>query len=205
MLACRIFESLRAVSKRTIVRENETVRVINLELPGLKLIQPTVFGDERGFFLETYSAPRYRDAGITVEFEQDNHSRSVKGTLRGLHYQSSPGQAKLVRVSLGRIWDVAVDIRPDSSTFGQWQAVELDDQKREQLFVPVGFAHGFCVLSDFAEVQYKVSSPYDPKTECGLDYADPDLNVRWPVTSPLLSARDQQGESFANFRARVQR
>ena len=180
------------------------MRVIDLELAGLKLVQPAVFGDERGFFLETYSAPRYKEAGIDVVFEQDNHSRSVKGTLRGLHYQSSPGQAKLVRVSVGRIWDVAVDIRPESSTFGRWYAVELDDEKREQLFVPVGFAHGFCVLSDFAEVQYKVSSPYDAKTECGLSYADPELNVAWPVTSPLLSARDQQAESFASFRARVQ-
>ena len=180
------------------------MRVIDLELAGLKLIQPVVFGDERGFFLETYNALRYKDVGIDATFEQDNHSRSVKGTLRGLHYQSSPGQAKLVRVSFGRIWDVAVDIRPESSTFGRWHAVELDAEKNEQLYVPVGFAHGFCVLSEFAEVQYKVSSPYDAKTECGLSYADPDLNVSWPVTSPLLSARDQQAESFASFRARVQ-
>jgi dTDP-4-dehydrorhamnose 3,5-epimerase len=179
------------------------VRVVDLDLSGLKLVQPEVFGDERGFFQETYNAPRYAAAGIAVGFVQDNHSRSVKGTLRGLHYQSSPGQAKLMRVSLGRIWDVAVDIRPDSKTFGQWRAVELDDQKREQLFVPVGFAHGFCVLSDFAEVQYKVSSPYDAKTECGLNYADPELNVAWPIAEPLLSARDKSGESFASYRARV--
>lgn len=181
------------------------MQVIDLELSGLKLIRPTVFGDERGFFLETYSAPRYAAAGIQVTFVQDNHSRSVKGTLRGLHYQSQPGQAKLVRVSRGRIWDVAVDIRPESPTFGRWHAVELDDQKNEQLFVPVGFAHGFCVLSDFAEVQYKVSSPYDAKTELALDYADPDLKVAWPISSPLLSARDQTAESFASFRARAPR
>jgi dTDP-4-dehydrorhamnose 3,5-epimerase len=110
-----------------------------------------------------------------------------------------------VRVSRGRIWDVAVDIRPESPTFGRWHAVELDDQKNEQLFVPVGFAHGFCVLSDFAEVQYKVSSPYDAKTELALDYADPDLKVAWPISSPLLSARDQTAESFASFRARAPR
>ena len=181
------------------------MQVIDLELSGLKLIRPTVFGDERGFFLETYSAPRYAAAGIQVTFVPDNHSRSVKGTLRGLHYQSQPGQAKLVRVSRGRIWDVAVDIRPESPTFGRWHAVELDDQKNEQLFVPVGFAHGFCVLSDFAEVQYKVSSPYDAKTELALDYADPDLKVAWPISSPLLSARDQTAESFASFRARAPR
>ena len=179
------------------------MQVIDLELSGLKLIRPQVFGDERGFFLETYSAPRYRDAGIDVSFVQDNHSRSIKGTLRGLHYQSSPGQAKLMRVSLGRIWDVAVDIRPESKTFGRWHALELDDEKREQLFIPVGFAHGFCVLSDVAEVQYKVSTPYDGKTECGLSYADPDLKVAWPVSAPLLSARDTSAESFASFRARV--
>ncbi len=179
------------------------MKVIDLELSGLKLIQPTVFADQRGFFLETYSEPRYRAAGIEVGFQQDNHSRSAKGTLRGLHYQSKPGQAKLVRVATGRIWDVAVDIRPDSSTFGRWHALELNDTERQQLFVPVGFAHGFCVLSDFAEVQYKVSTPYDPATECGIAYSDPDLNVQWPVASPILSARDQQAESFASYRARV--
>jgi dTDP-4-dehydrorhamnose 3,5-epimerase len=179
------------------------VKVLELELPGLKLIQPAVFGDERGFFLETYSAGRYAAAGIDVTFVQDNHSRSVHGTLRGLHYQSQPGQAKLVRVVVGRIFDVAVDIRPGSPTFGRWLGVELDADKHEQLFVPVGFAHGFCVLSDVAEVVYKVSSPYDGKTECSIDYADPDLAVAWPVPKPLLSARDQQAESFAAFRARV--
>lgn len=179
------------------------MRVIDLELEGLKLIQPQVFGDARGFFLEAYNAPRYAEAGIGVVFMQDNHSLSVKGTLRGLHYQSSPGQAKLMRVSRGRIWDVAVDIRPGSKSFGRWQAMELDDEKHEQLFIPNGFAHGFCVLSDVAEVQYKVSTPYDAQTECALSYADPDLKVAWPVSSPLLSARDLKAESFASYRARV--
>lgn len=200
-------EPLRAIYASR-PRRNEylglnSVKVIDLELAGLKLIQPTVFADDRGFFLETYSWPRYRAAGIDVSWEQDNHSRSVKGTLRGLHYQSHPGQAKLVRVSLGRIWDVVVDIRPESSSFGHAHGLVLDDQKREQLFVPVGFAHGFCVLSDFAEVQYKVSTPYDATSECSLNFADPELMIDWPVTSPLLSARDQQAESFASFRARV--
>jgi dTDP-4-dehydrorhamnose 3,5-epimerase len=179
------------------------LQVIDLELNGLKLVRPQLFGDERGFFLETYSAPRYHAAGIDALFVQDNHSLSVKGTLRGLHYQSSPGQAKLMRVSRGRIWDVAVDIRPESKTFGRWQAMELDDEKREQLFIPVGFAHGFCVLSDVAEVQYKVSTPYDAKTECAISYADPELNVAWPIDNPVLSARDLQAESFADFRARA--
>jgi dTDP-4-dehydrorhamnose 3,5-epimerase len=179
------------------------MKVFDLPLAGLKLIQPAVFSDNRGFLLESYNEPRYRAAGVDVRFQQDNHSRSAKGTLRGLHYQSTPGQAKLVRVAAGKIWDVAVDIRPDSSTFGRWHGVELDDQLHQQLFLPVGFAHGFCVLSEFADVQYKVSSPYDAATECGLDYADPELNVAWPVESPVLSARDQRTESFASFRARV--
>jgi dTDP-4-dehydrorhamnose 3,5-epimerase len=181
------------------------VQIIDLDLEGLKLIRPAVFGDARGFFQETYNLARYAEAGIRETFVQDNHSRSVKGTLRGLHYQSQPGQAKLVRVTLGRVWDVAVDIRPASKTFGQWHGVELDAEKKEQLFVPVGFAHGFCVLSDFAEVQYKCSALYDAQTECTIDYADPQLAVPWPVEQPLLSARDQHAESFADFRTRVQR
>jgi dTDP-4-dehydrorhamnose 3,5-epimerase len=179
------------------------VEVIELKLEGLKLIRPKVFGDDRGFFQETYSASRYAAAGIDVTFVQDNHSRSLKGTLRGLHYQSSPGQAKLVRVVVGKIWDVAVDIRPTSKTFGQWVGAEIDAERREQIFIPVGFAHGFCVLTDAAEVEYKVSTPYDASTECGLDYADPDLAIPWPIARPLLSARDQKAESFATLRARL--
>ncbi len=181
------------------------MEVLDLELAGLKLIRPPIFGDSRGFFLESYNQERYRAAGIEPPFVQDNHSRSAKGTLRGLHYQSTPGQAKLIRVTLGRIWDVVVDIRPESKTFGKWSAIELDDEKRAQLFVPVGFAHGFCALSETADVQYKVSALYDAKTECTIDYADPELALPWPVKEPLLSARDRQGESFAAFRARVGR
>ena len=180
------------------------MQALDCKLAGIKLIRPQRFGDERGFFLETYNAPEYAAAGIDVTFLQDNHSRSTHGTLRGLHYQSEPGQAKLVRVTRGRIWDVAVDIRPDSKTFGQWEAMELDDQALEQLFIPVGFAHGFCVLTDFAEVQYKVSAPYDPATECAISYADAELGIPWPIAKPLLSARDRQAEPFAAFRARVQ-
>jgi dTDP-4-dehydrorhamnose 3,5-epimerase len=179
------------------------MNVIDLELDGLRLIFPDALVDPRGFFLETYSEPRYRAAGIDVHFQQDNHSRSIKGTIRGLHYQSEPGQAKLVRVTSGCIWDVAVDIRPESPTVGRWQGVELCDRELQQLFVPVGFAHGFCVLSAFAEVQYKVSAPYDARTERSISYADPDLNIAWPVASPLLSLRDQHAESFASYRARV--
>lgn len=181
------------------------MEVINLKLAGLKLIRPQVFGDARGFFVETYSAARYAAAGIDVTFVQDNHSRSVQGTLRGLHYQSRPGQAKLIRVIHGRIWDAVVDIRPGSPTFGQWHGTELDSETKEQLFIPVGFAHGFCVLSDAAEVEYKVSAPYDPQTECSVNYADPDLGVPWPIKQPILSARDKVAESFAALRARLGR
>lgn len=179
------------------------MKVLDLPLPGLKLVQPDVYRDDRGFFLETWSAPRYAAAGIDCAFTQDNHSRSVRGTLRGLHYQSRPGQAKLLRVAVGRIFDVAVDIRPGSPSFGRWHAVYLDAERHEQLFVPVGFAHGFCVISDVAEVLYKVSTPYDAQTESTIAWDDPEIAVAWPVTDPILSARDRAGEPLASYRARV--
>ncbi|HET9957656.1 MAG TPA: dTDP-4-dehydrorhamnose 3,5-epimerase [Polyangiaceae bacterium] len=175
----------------------------DLRLSGLKLIRPQVFRDERGFFVETYHAQRYRDANIGVEFVQDNYSRSARGTLRGLHYQSSPGQAKLVRVTAGRIYDVVVDIRPHSPTFGQWEGLHLDSEEHLQLFIPVGFAHGFCAVSEVADVQYKVSNFYSGATECGLRYDDPDIGVVWPISDPVLSERDRNAESFREFRARA--
>lgn len=179
------------------------MEVTELPLSGLKLIRPHVFRDARGFFVETYSEPRYREVGIDVRFVQDNHSRSARGTLRGLHYQSAPGQAKLIRVTHGRIFDVAVDIRPDSPTFGKWFGEYLDAEEHLQLFIPVGFAHGFCVVSDAAEVTYKVSTVYDATTEVGLSWNDPDIGVEWPVKEPLLSARDRSAESFREFAQRL--
>jgi len=179
------------------------VETFDLPLAGLTLVKPRVIGDTRGFFIETYSQTRYREAGIECTFVQDNHSRSKRGTLRGLHYQSSPGQAKLIRVASGSIFDVAVDIRPGSPTFGQWYGATLDDVEHAQLFVPVGFAHGFCVTSDVADVVYKVSSLYDASTEADLRWNDPDIGVNWPVAEPLLSARDQQAESFADLAKRL--
>jgi len=167
------------------------VKVEALPLAGLVAITPRVLADGRGFFLETYREDAYRDAGIADRFVQDNHSRSVRNTLRGLHFQRSPGQAKLVRVVSGRIWDVAVDIRPGSPTFGRWHGIELDAAEHRQLFVPVGFAHGFCVLSEVADVLYKVSSPYDPATEAGFAWDDPEVGIAWPITDPVLSARDR--------------
>jgi dTDP-4-dehydrorhamnose 3,5-epimerase len=181
------------------------VRVVSLHLPDLLLVTPRVLRDHRGFFLETYQQERYVAAGISATFVQDNHARSTAGTLRGLHYQSTPGQAKLVRAAVGRIFDVAVDLRPDSPTFGRWAGVELDAESHEQLYVPLGFAHGYCVLSDVADVEYKVTSFYDPATEGSIRWDDPDLGIPWPVSRPTLSPRDEQAESFATFRARVRR
>jgi dTDP-4-dehydrorhamnose 3,5-epimerase len=177
----------------------------DLSLSGLKLVRPRVFGDQRGFFLETFQAERYRAAGITCDFVQDSHSRSAFGVLRGLHYQDRPGQAKLVRVASGRIFDVAVDIRADSPTFGRWQGVFLDSETHHQLFIPVGFAHGFCVLSEMADVTYKVSQPYDAASERTLAWDDRDVGIAWPVNEPVLSERDRNGESLADFAARVGR
>jgi dTDP-4-dehydrorhamnose 3,5-epimerase len=161
------------------------------KLDGVVLVEPQVHGDERGFFVETYSKDAWTGLGVDVEFVQHNHSRSSHGTLRGLHFQTSPGQAKLLRCARGAILDVAVDLRKDSPTYGQWEGHVLDDEKHHQLFVPIGFAHGFVVLSDVADVAYLVSSLYDPATEAGIAWDDPDVGVDWQVAEPLLSGRDQ--------------
>ena len=155
------------------------------------VIEPRVHHDERGFFLEVFRADALAALGIHDEFVQDNQSRSVFGTIRGLHFQRAPGQAKLIRVAAGRSLDVAVDVRMASPTYRQHVAVELDDQHHRQLFVPVGFAHGFCVLSPTADVAYRVSTYYRPDLERGIAWNDPDLAVRWPVHAPILSPRDQ--------------
>ena len=179
------------------------MRVTELSLSGLKLIQPDVFRDKRGFLLESYNEKRYEASSISSRFVQDNHSCSVKNTLRGIHYQSLPGQDKLVRVVRGSVFDVAVDLRPRSATFGKWQGVLLDAEQHLQLFIPRGFGHGFCVVSDQAEVLYKLSSFYDPQTEHTLKWDDPDLAIEWPVTDPIVSERDSGGESFAELRRRA--
>jgi dTDP-4-dehydrorhamnose 3,5-epimerase len=171
------------------------MEVFDLRLGGLKLIKPKVFRDERGFFLEAFEHERYQQLGIGA-FVQDNHSLSKKDSLRGMHFQSSPGQAKLVRTAVGRIYDVAVDMRPQSPTFGEWEAVILDDISHHQLYLPVGFAHGFCVLSDEAHVMYKVSSPYHPATEKGFRWDDPSIKIQWPVENPIVSERDREAPFF---------
>jgi dTDP-4-dehydrorhamnose 3,5-epimerase len=164
---------------------------LETRIEGLVLVGPTVFPDSRGFFLETYRRNDYRALGIDAEFVQDNHSRSQKGAIRAFHFQLEPGQAKLVRAARGTVYDVAIDLRRDSPTYRQHEAVELSDSNHRQLFVPVGFAHGFCVTSDVADVTYKVSSYYDAAHERGIAFDDPDLGVEWPVDDPLVSARDR--------------
>jgi len=155
------------------------------------VIEPKVFGDNRGFFLETFSKQRYQeDAGITLEFVQDNHSRSKQGVVRGLHFQKTKPQGKLVRVVRGAVFDVAVDIRPKSDTFGQWISLELSEQNKKQLWVPPGFAHGFTALSDDTELEYKCTAYYDPEDEGSILWSDPELNIPWPIKNPTLSAKD---------------
>lgn len=167
------------------------MRSLPTVLSGVRLLEPEVVADPRGFFVETFSRRRYLEAGIPDDFVQDNQSRSVGRTVRGLHYQRSPGQAKLVRTARGRIWDVVVDLRRSSSTFGQHEAFELDDVSHRQLYVPIGFAHGFCALSDMADVTYRVSSYYDAAAEGGIAWDDPELAIPWPLERPVLSARDR--------------
>lgn len=166
------------------------MRVDETGLSGLLLIEPRCFQDERGFFLETFHLERYGAVGIVHGFVQDNHSRSRQGVLRGLHFQIKRPHAQIVTVIRGRIFDVAVDLRPDSATFGRWQGVELSDEGPRQLYMAPGFAHGFCVLSDFADVHCKVSQLYDEADEGGLVRNDADVGICWPIVGPIVSQRD---------------
>ncbi len=159
-------------------------------LPEVLLIEPRVFRDERGFFLESYNARTYAEAGLPAQFVQDNHSRSQRGTLRGLHAQARQPQGKLVRVINGEVFDVAVDVRRSSPRFGHWVGVTLSAANFRQLYVPPGFAHGFCVLSDVAEFEYKCTDYYHPQSEIAIAWDDPAIGVKWPLDAPLLSARD---------------
>jgi dTDP-4-dehydrorhamnose 3,5-epimerase len=171
-------------------------------LAGLYVLEPRVFGDERGFFLESWNAATFRDAGLDVSFVQDNHSRSAQGILRGLHYQTEQPQGKLVRVTSGAVFDVAVDLRRSSPTLGQWYGLELSAANHRMLWVPPGFAHGFYVLSTFADFQYKCSDYYHPASEVSLAWNDPALAIEWPVPageSPTLSAKDAAGEAWGNI------
>lgn len=167
------------------------MRFIATKLPGVVLVEPDVFNDPRGYFLETYHAGRYAEGGIPGPFVQDNFSHSVRNTLRGLHYQLQRAQGKLVMVLEGRIFDVAVDIRKGSPTFGRWDGVELTGENKRQLYIPPGFAHGFCVLSETADVLYKCTDVYSREDERGIIWNDPALAIAWPVTAPLLSDKDR--------------
>lgn len=172
------------------------MNIVTTEIPDVVLIEPKVFGDDRGFFFESYNARAFNDkVGITHQFVQDNHSRSSQGVLRGLHYQIQQAQGKLVRAIVGSIFDVAVDIRQSSPTFGQWVGCMLTAENKHQLWVPPGFAHGFLVVSDVAEVLYKTTDFYAPQHERSIRWDDPDLNIRWPLPcEPILSAKDQAGQ-----------
>ena len=166
------------------------MKVLETELPGVLVLEPKVLGDERGFFMEMFHAARYEQLGIFGPFVQDNLSRSVKGTLRGLHFQEPRAQGKLAQVLSGEVFDVVVDVRRDSPTFAKWVGVRLSAANRLQLWVPPGFAHGFCVLSDSADFMYKCTELYSPETERVIAWNDPHLAIRWPVEKPILSAKD---------------
>jgi dTDP-4-dehydrorhamnose 3,5-epimerase len=165
------------------------MQVSKTPIDGLLTIEPKIFADPRGMFYEVYSESRYEEHGIPC-FVQDNHSISKKGVVRGLHYQVNPGQSKLVRVTRGEIFDVAVDIRKQSPTYGKWWGLSLSETNNFQLYIPIGFAHGFCVLSELAEVLYKCSDYYSPENELGILWNDPDLAIDWPVKDPILSEKD---------------
>lgn len=176
------------------------MKFLPTKLPGVVLVEPDVHRDGRGFFLESYHEGRYREGGIAERFVQDNHSLSARGTLRGLHAQRSRPQGKLVRVTQGEVFDVAVDVRAGSPTFGRWDGTVLSAGNFRQLYVPPGFVHGFCVLSETAEVEYKVTEPYDGKDEYVVLWSDPAIGVAWPVAQPLLSPRDRAGKTLAELK-----
>jgi dTDP-4-dehydrorhamnose 3,5-epimerase len=177
------------------------MNVIKTKLDDCVIIEPKVFGDERGFFLETFQAERYAClVGITLPFVQDNHSRSARGVLRGLHFQKTKPQGKLVRVVRGEVYDVAVDIRKGSATFGEWEGVILSEENKKQFWVPPGFAHGFVVLSDTADFEYKCTDYYDPSDEGSILWSDPDLNIPWPIANPVLSTKDKSAKRLVDLR-----
>ena len=181
------------------------ITVETCKIEGLKVITPKVFGDERGYFMETYNFNDFKEVGIDQVFVQDNQSSSTKGVLRGLHYQIEHPQDKLVRVVRGEVFDVAVDLRKGSATYGEWFGVLLSEENKKQFFIPKGFAHGFVVLSDYAEFCYKCSDFYHPGDEGGLRYNDPDIAIEWPIPEDMelnINERDRNWPSFADYRSR---
>jgi dTDP-4-dehydrorhamnose 3,5-epimerase len=179
------------------------MRILNTDLPGVLVLEPDVFRDPRGYLLETFHERKYREAGIPHSFVQDNQSRSTRGTLRGMHAQLRKPQGKLVRTLQGVIFDVAVDIRPGSPTYGKWTAATLSADDFRQMFIPPGFAHGFCVLSEVAEVAYKCTDFYDRSDEIGFRWNDPAVGIAWPIRDPLLSEKDAALPTLAELRPRL--
>lgn len=179
------------------------MKVIETAIPGPLIIEPSVFGDDRGFFMESWNADSFAAVGLDRKFVQDNHSRSAKGVLRGLHFQNPNPQGKLVRVVSGRVWDVAVDIRRSSPTFGKWVGVELSAVNKRMFWVPEGFAHGFVSLEDGTDFLYKCTGRYDPTSEQSLLWNDPTVGIEWPLEgiTPQLSGKDQQGQPLADIKA----
>lgn len=174
------------------------MQVVKTTLEGVLLIEPRAFPDNRGFFMESYNRRKLAEHGFDLEFVQDNHSASVQGTLRGLHYQIQPGQDKLVRCTVGRVFDVVVDIRRGSPTFGQWEGFVLSAENKRQVLVPKGFAHGFCVLSEYAEFLYKCSEYWSPKDERSIRWDDPAIGVAWPIKDVIMSEKDLRSPMFAD-------
>jgi len=175
------------------------MNIIETDLPGVLIIEPKVFGDSRGFFFETYQKQRYAEAGITYDFVQDNRSRSQRGVLRGLHFQVTKPQGKLVSVSQGEVFDVAVDINPASASFGKYVGVSLSEDNHRQLWVPPGYAHGFAVISEVADFQYKCTDYYDPTDEAGIVWDDSQIAINWPVQDPSLSDKDKILPTLAEY------
>lgn len=170
------------------------MKIVKTKLPGVIVFEPKIFGDKRGFFLETFRNDVLLDAGIDTQFVQDNHSRSSKGVLRGLHYQMTQTQGKLVRVATGAVFDVAVDVRYGSPTFGEWYGIQLDEDNMRMMYVPPGYAHGFIVLSDTTDFIYKCTDYYHPQSEQGIAWDDPDIGIKWPVTEATLSEKDKKNQ-----------
>ncbi|AYH15258.1 dTDP-4-dehydrorhamnose 3,5-epimerase [Pectobacterium parmentieri] len=176
------------------------MQITDSKIYGARIIQPKVFGDARGFFLETFEKQRYQKMlNIDLDFVQDNHSRSSKGVLRGLHFQKTKPQGKLVHVVRGEVFDVAVDIRPNSPTYGVWEGIILSEENKTQFWLPPGLAHGFVVLSDFADFEYKCTDYYDPSDEGCLLWNDPEVGIEWPISDPLLSEKDKLGRLFKDL------
>ena len=179
------------------------MKIETTPIKGVVIVYPRVFEDSRGFFFESYNEAKFSELGLPTVWAQDSHSSSIKNTLRGLHFQRGQGQAKLVRCLRGRVWDVAVDIRPESPTFTQWFGMELTESNRAMLLMPEGFAHGFVALSDVAEVAYKCSSVYDAELEDEIRWNDPRIAIQWPVTEPLLSPRDIKASSLDDYLEKI--